>query len=148
MILYDINIGFPMLSEGARLKFEVEKTVPFDDYSLGGIDDWRVFQPPEAGYREYDFIHTPKGDESGWAGLELENPAIKLGLKIYFDKTTLPYLAQWKMMGEGLYVLAMQPMNTNVWGGRAEVRRQGALPDLEASESRRYTIEIEVIEYP
>ncbi|HJS29533.1 MAG TPA: aldose 1-epimerase family protein [Anaerolineales bacterium] len=148
MILYDINIGFPMLSERARLQFEVDKTVPFDDYSLGGIEDWRVFQSPEAGFREFDFIHTPKADQRGWASLELENPALKLGLRIAFNTATLPYLAQWKMMGEGLYVLAMQPMNTNVWGGRAEVRRQNALPYLEAGESRGYEVEIDVVEYP
>jgi Domain of unknown function (DUF4432) len=146
MILYDINIGFPLLSESARLKFEVENTVPFDEHSEGGIADWQVFQPPVDDYQEFDFIHTPKGDERGWAELVLENPGLKLGLRIAFDKKTLPYLAQWKMMRDGLYILAMQPMNTNVWGGRAEVRRQGALPYLSAGESRGYSIEIEVIE--
>jgi hypothetical protein len=32
MLLYDINIGFPLLSETARLKFDVEKTIPWDSW--------------------------------------------------------------------------------------------------------------------
>jgi hypothetical protein len=58
----------------------------------------------------------------------------------------LPYLAQWKMMRRVVRA-AVQPMNTHVWGGRAEVRKQNALPYLQAGESRNYTLEIEVIEY-
>jgi hypothetical protein len=147
LILYDVNIGFPMLNETATLKFDVENTVPFSDVGEKGMDEWMVFQPPTPEYEEHDFIHTPIGDVRGWAEVELVNPALNLGFKLSFDKTTLPYLAQWKMMREGLYVLAMQPMNTNVWGGRAEVRKQNALPYLEAGESRNYALEIEVVEY-
>lgn len=147
MLLYDINLGFPLLSEHARLKFEVEKTVPWDELARQEIDQWMVFEPPSEDYVERDYTHTPRADENGWAKLELENPELKLGLQLSFDQKTLPYLAQWKMMREGLYVLAVQPMNTHVWGGRAEVRKQNALPYLQAGESRNYTLEIEVIEY-
>ena len=148
LILYDVNVGFPMLSESARLKFDVAATVPFDDIARKEMNEWMVFQPPTPDYQERDYTHTPLVDEKGWATVELENPSLKLGLRLSFDQTTLPYLAQWKMMREGLYVLAIQPMNCNVWGGRAEVRRQNALPYLDAGESRRYALEIEVIEYP
>ena len=147
MLLYDVNIGFPLLSQSARLKFDVEKSVPWDELARQEIDEWMVFGPPVADYVERDYTHKPRADENGWAKVELENPELKLGLRLSFDRTTLPYLAQWKMMREGLYVLAMQPMNTQVWGGRAEVRKQNALPYLQAGESRNYSLEIEVIEY-
>lgn len=147
MLLYDINIGFPLLSENARLKFVVEATAPWDELARKEADRWMVFQPPIAGYMERDYTHTPRVDERGWATAELENPELKLGLRLSFDAKTLPYLAQWKMMREGLYVLAIQPMNTNVWGGRAEVRKQNALPFLEAGETRKYAFELEVVEY-
>jgi hypothetical protein len=146
MLLYDINMGFPLLSESSRLKFDVEKTFPWDERSQNEIGEWNIFQPPAANYIERDFTHIPRMDANGWAHVELHNPTLKLALRISFDATYLPYLAQWKMMREGLYVLAMQPMNTHVWGGRAEVRKQGALPYLQAGESRSYALEIEVIE--
>jgi hypothetical protein len=147
MILYDINMGFPLLSEHARLHFDTIKTIPWDHIAQEEIGEWTIFQPPSADYQERDYTHTPLADEKGWATVELENPSLKLGLRLSFDQTTLPYLAQWKMMREGLYVLAMQPMNCNVWGGRAEVRKQNALSYLNAGESRNYTIEIEALDY-
>ena len=148
MILYDVNVGFPLLSESARLKFDVKATAPWDDNAKKGIADWMVFQPPTPDYQEQDYTHTPRTDDKGWANIELQNPSLNLGLRLSFDETTLPYLAEWKMMREGLYVLAIQPMNCNVWGGRAAVRKQNALPYLNAGESRSYALEIEVIEYP
>jgi hypothetical protein len=147
LILYDINIGFPLLSESTRLKFDVTDTAPWDELAQREEDEWKVFQAPTSEYRERDYTHTPHANAQGWATVEVENPDLKLGLRLSFDQKTLPYLAEWKMMGEGLYVLAIQPMNSNVWGGRAEVRKQGVLPYLEAGESRRYAMEIEVIEY-
>jgi hypothetical protein len=147
MILYDINIGFPVLSESAQLKFDVVDTNPWDDAALKGKDDWMNFHPPVSDYQEQDFTHTPQANDVGWATAELMNPSLQLGLRLNFDQTTLPYLAQWKMMRAGLYVLAIQPMNCNVWGGRAEVRKQNALPYLDAGESRKYALEIEVVEY-
>jgi hypothetical protein len=145
--LYDINLGFPLLSERAHLKFDVKETYPWDENAQKGIDEWMIFQPPAPGYQEQDYTHTPLADEHGWAKAELENTDLELGLRLSFDQTTLPYLAEWKMMREGLYVLAIQPMNCNVWGGRAEVRKQNALPYLQAGESRSYAMELEVLEY-
>jgi hypothetical protein len=147
LILYDVNMGFPLLSESAHLKFDVKETFPWDDNARKGIDDWMIFHPPIPNFQEQDYTHTPMVNDDGWATVELENPSLELGLRLSFDQTTLPYLAEWKMMREGLYVLAMQPMNCKVWGGRAEVRKQNALPFLKGGESRRYAIEIEVIDY-
>lgn len=148
MIMYHINAGFPLLSEKARLKFNVRETIPYDDASQQGVKDWMVFQPPTAGFLEQNFVHVPVPDERGWSVAELENPELKLGLRLSFDTSTLPYLNEWKMMGEGLYVLAIEPINCNADGGRALAREQNLLPFLEVGESRRYTLEIEVVEYP
>jgi hypothetical protein len=148
LILYDVNMGFPLLSENARLKFDVKETIPFDSNNDKDISDWMIFQSPTADYQERDYIHTPQADDQGWAKVELDNPSLKLGMRLSFDTKTLPYLAQWKMMREGVYVLAMQPMNTNIWGGRAAVRKQNALPYLQPGESQNYAMEIEIIERP
>jgi len=147
MILYHVNLGFPLLSEKARLKFDVRGTTPYDDASRRGLKEWMVFQPPTAGYLEQNFIHAPVPDEKGWAVAELENSELKLGLRLSFDTSTLPYLNEWKMMGEGSYVLAIEPINCTADSGRGPAREQKLLPFLEAGESRSYTLEIEVVEY-
>jgi hypothetical protein len=147
MILYHVNAGFPMLSEHARLKFEVEATLPRDSDSVSGLKDWSVFQPPTPDFKEQNFIHTPVADDRGWAKAELENPGLGLSLRLSFDKTTLPFLNEWKMMGEGLYVLGIEPMNCfDVFNGRAETRKKESLPYLKAGESVEYALEIEVME--
>jgi hypothetical protein len=106
-----------------------------------------VFDFPIANYQVQDYTHAPQVDQAVCANVVLENPELKISVKLAFDQTTLPYLAEWKMMREGSYVLAMQPMNCYVWGGKAEVRRQNALPFRNAGESCKYTIELEVLEY-
>lgn len=148
MILYHVNLGFPLLSEKACLKFDVLETKPRNENSHQGINDWMVFQQPTSDYLEQNFIHTPVADEKGWAVAELENQELKLGLRLSFDTSTLPYLNEWKMMGEGLYVLGIEPINCAANGGRGPAREQNLLPFLEAGESRRYTLEVEVVEYP
>lgn len=147
MLMYHINTGFPLLSESARLKFEVSASQPEDEASVRGLADWRVCQPPTAGFQEQNFVHTPVGDAQGWACAEVENPSLRLGLRLKFDTRNLPYLNEWKMMGEGLYILSIEPMNCNPLPGRAAMRLQNTLPVLEAGESRSYALELEVIEY-
>ena len=147
MIMYHINTGFPLLTEMARLKFDVLETVPEDEVSAQALADWRVFQPPTPGFKEQNFIHTPVVDPDGWAHAEVENPGLGLGLRLSFDSRTLPYLNEWKMMGEGLYVLAIEPMNCNPLPGRAAMQSQKKLPYLQPGESRSYTLELEILEH-
>jgi hypothetical protein len=61
-----------------------------------------------------------------------------------FDKASFPYLVQWKMMGEGTYVLGIEPANCPVIGGRVAASEQGALPQLAPGETRLYCLEVEV----
>ena len=147
MIMYHINTGFPLLNERAHLKFDVLETIPEDDVSAQALADWMVFQPPTPGFQEQNFIHKPVANPDGWTQAEVENPSLGLGLRLSFDTRTLPYLNEWKMMGEGLYVLAIEPMNCNPLPGRVAMKSQKKLPYLEPGESRSYTLELEVVEY-
>jgi hypothetical protein len=146
MILYHVNLGFPLLSETSRLNLDVEETIPRDADAKAGIADWRSFQPPTAGYREQVFIHTPQASDENIVTAEVTNPALGLGLRLAYDRTTLPYLVQWKMMGEGLYVLGVEPTNSHTILGRAAARESGKLTYLDAGESRRYVLELAVVE--
>jgi hypothetical protein len=147
MILYHFNLGFPLVSEDARLHLEAEQTVPRDADAEVGLADWRSFQSPTAGYREQVFRHVPVADDEGKARVELENPSLGLGLQWCYDRASLPHLFQWKMMGEGTYVLGLEPGNSSGIQGRAAARESGDLPHLAPGESRSYALEVEVIEY-
>ncbi|HEX7556762.1 MAG TPA: DUF4432 family protein, partial [Leptolinea sp.] len=60
------------------------------------------------------------------------------------DTTTLPYLMEWKMMGEGAYIVGIEPANCNGLGGRAATRESGQLPLLKPGESCDYHMDLEV----
>ena len=147
MILYHFNIGFPLVSEDSRLHLEAEETVPRDKDAEAGLAHWKDLQPPRPAYREQVFRHKLKVDDEGRARVEIENPVLRVGLRLTYDSTDLPYLYQWKMMGEGMYVLGIEPANCGVMAGRAAARRRGELPHLRSGESRDYALEAEVVEY-
>lgn len=147
MILYHINTGFPLLSENTVLKLDSLEILPQDEESRHGFDEWASFQPPTHGFLEQNFVHRPRPSPDGWAEAQVLNPKLGLGLRLRYHTSNLPYLNEWKMMAEGLYVLAVEPMNCNYLPGRAAMRAQKTLPELQPRESRKYRIELEVLEF-
>ncbi len=145
MLLYHFNLGFPLVSEKAQLHLQTEATLPKDEHSKSGIGEWDRFQKPTPGYQEQVFIHRPKTDENGITHFEWHNPQLEIGLRWSYKRANLPYLMEWKMMGEGAYVVGIEPANCNGTAGRLALREEGSLPLLEAGESREYQIDLEVI---
>jgi hypothetical protein len=139
MILYHFNFGWPLLSEHARLgipSVEVIAQRPEAEH-----DAWTELAPPQRGYRERVYLHRLR---DGRAHVTLENPKIGLGVSIGFDSAALPALAQWKMLGEGEYVLGLEPTNVEHLSGRPSARAAGVLPMLAPGQSVTYELEIEV----
>lgn len=143
MILYHINLGFPLLDETCRLEAPPHPVRPRDSVAEPGIKEWMRFQPPRAGYSEQVFYHDLPADDEGWAAIRLVNPTLGLWLRVRYRKDTLPNLIQWKQMGQGAYVLGLEPANCGV-EGRSVDRERGTLEYLEAGESREFQVEIEV----
>ena len=63
--------------------------------------------------------------------------------RLTWSAKQLPVLVQWKMPGEGTYVLGIEPGNCRV-GGRVAERERGTLAHLKPGESRTYELEFEV----
>ena len=145
MILYHCNLGFPLISDRSKLHIAADETVARDADAAAGINEWRVFQPPTPGYREQVFRHVPKTDRDGQVTLRVVNPSLDLGLQIKYDSKHLPHLFQWKMMGQGAYVLGLEPANSSAIEGRAVARERDDLPQLEPGESRSYHLLFEII---
>lgn len=142
MLLYHCNLGFPLLNADAQLKINAAKTVPRDAVAEVGIDRWNQFQPPTPGYAEQVFRHEVIPDGDGMASATLQNA--DLSLTIRYSHDTLPHLFQWKMMGQGAYVLGIEPANSTAIAGRAVARERGDLPHLEPGETRRYRLRFEI----
>jgi hypothetical protein len=140
-ILYHMNMGFPFLSEDAEVIIEPIKTEPRNDAANSGINNFHEIDIPTAGFQEQVFCHTMKADENGDTSVALRNKKLGIALTIKFNVTQLPYLIQWKMMGQGEYVLGLEPSNVPL-KNRKELRDDSTLPFLQPGESVTNAIEV------
>lgn len=144
MMLYHINAGWPLVDAGAMLLVHERGMKPRDAQAEEGAQTARMLTAPIAGYKEQVFYHDLIADADGLATVCLVNRRIELALAVRFRQQELPRFIQWKMMGEGTYVLGMEPANCGV-EGRAKERERGTLQFLEPGEERHFEIEIGVL---
>ena len=125
MLLYHCNLGFPVLSADSELLINDAEVQPRDAACAPGLPQHRRFDPPTPGYTEQVFYHISKTDAEGYARAALVNRPFRggrgLGVSLRWHVAELPWMAQWKMMGQGLYVSGLEPA-TNWTIGRAGER--------------------------
>lgn len=143
-LLYHCNFGYPVVSPNTELLLQTERTEPRDAEAAQGIAQHTRFQSPTAGYAEQVFYHYPRTDPDGYARAALVNRAMHFGAYIRFRTAELPHLVQWKMMGQGAYVVGLEPCNCWVQG-RAHDRDAGVLRHLEPGKSVSTRLEIGVL---
>jgi hypothetical protein len=145
MMLYHVNPGWPFVDDGSRLLLHARSTVPRDAEAAKGTAEAARFIAPQPGYREQVFFHDLVADADGHACALLLNPRLQVGVYVRYRQKELPRYIEWKMMGEGTYVVGMEPANCSVMG-RAGEREAGTLQHLESGEERRFSVEIGVVE--
>jgi len=144
MLLYHFNLGYPLLDEDAVLLTPSRTVDPRDTEALQGVRNWQQMQPPTQGYAEQVFYHDLHADEAGNTCVALVNRRLALGVALHFNKKQLFNFTQWKQMGQGEYVLGMEPCNCYV-GGRFDPRNQNVQEYLKPGESKNFDIEIEIL---
>ncbi len=142
-ILYHINAGFPLLDENTNLIVDAKSVEPRNDHAKTGMDSILDFTKPIAGYEEMCYFHEMNADENGFAKVSLINKRLDIGLSIKFNQNELPYLTEWKMMGEGEYVVGIEPCNLKI-KDRQELIDKNLLPYLLPGEIKNINIEIAV----
>jgi hypothetical protein len=149
MLLYHINIGYPLLDKDSRLIEPESEVLPKDDEAKKGLNDFDKFSTPNHGFKEQVFIHNIKADSNGKSNIALINESFNngtgLGISLSFNKDNLNYLMQWKQMGEGEYVCGIEPTNCSIFG-RAESRKAGSLQFIEPGEVKKYKLEFKILE--
>lgn len=147
MILYHMNFGYPLLSGDSVLELEASEVSPVNDMAANEMEEYDNLQGPQEDYEERIYVHQPKVDEDGNCSVSLFNPNLGdgLGLKLIFEKSNLPYLTEWKMMGQREYVLGLEPANCPL-KDREQLKKEGEIPTLAPHESLEYNIKIEVFE--
>ena len=141
MLLYHMNMGYPLLSENAVIDIPSDTVRPRDAQAAKDLDTWNRMLPPTPGFEEQCYFHT--FGKEGKASIY--NPDIRKGLTISFDKDVLDNFTQWKMMGYRDYVLGLEPSNCSL-AGRAAQRKSGELKFLKPGEKKTYVVKVELTE--
>jgi hypothetical protein len=145
MFLQHFNLGFPLVDSTTHLELPEHSTAPRDETGKAGLHSYQEFSEPIPGYQEQVFYHDLVAGEDGFVAVRLVNPAFDggrgLGVQWRYKKSAYPVLVEWKMMGEGLYVVGIEPANCHVEGRCAE-RERGTLITLQPGETRRHWMEV------
>jgi hypothetical protein len=147
MILYHVNVGYPVVADGARLITPAAEVFPRDEAARAGMDQRTTFPAPQDGFTEHVFRHELQDTDAERVSASVVNPGFEptggIALSVSWDPRQLPRMWQWRMLGPGMYLTGLEPANCGL-AGRAAEREAGTLQELEPGESRRSGISIRV----
>jgi len=150
MILYHMNMGFPILGRSSRLLIGEALTQPMDNESKkeGNLKNYSSFGEPVKGYIDQVFEHDIKPETDGFCSFAFVNPDLNngsgFGIGFSFTKESLPYLTQWKKLDEGEYVCGLEPSNCYVRGRETE-RKSGMLKFLNPGEKAKMVVKLVIL---
>jgi hypothetical protein len=150
-LLYHFNIGYPVVDEGAELLASVTEQVEGSifDAEQGASQRYREFSGPEEKFVAEGFVLPMATASDGWVSAAVVNRGFKgidggLGVSLRYDPSTLPVYLEWRMMGEGLYAVGMEP-STNTFGTVPELLEAGYPLMMEPGEERVYQLEFGIL---
>ena len=140
MLLYHCNAGYPLVDENAEVVLSQSAMEPRDDDARRGLSQWNRGAPPQRGFKEQVFIHTPKADGDGWSVAGVRNASLGRGFAVHFRPDELQACFSWRMLAPRTYVLAVEPANCPTIQGRIAAQAAGTLPLLQPGETREYHV--------
>ncbi len=131
MLLYHLNLGWPLVDEGAVLEALPHEVTPQTEHAAAGLAEWSEITAPVPNFKEQVYYHELPSDPQGIATVRLSNRRLGLALRVTYRTAELPYLIQWKMLGQGEYVVGLEPANCYP-EGQAQAAKRGLLRHLPA----------------
>lgn len=145
MMLYHVNAGWPVVDEGSRLLLHARETQARDAIAAPGLPYAKAISSPIPHFREQVFYHDLIADHEGFVTALLLNRRLQLGLYVRCRQHELPKFAEWKMMGQGEYVVGLEPANCTV-EGRVHERASGSLEFIDPGEKKEFLLSIGVLD--
>lgn len=142
-LLYHINVGQPLLQQGARIHLPANRIVARDARAAEGLDDWQVYRGPEAGYAEQVYFSTPTADDNGWTTALLTKADNSQGFALEYHTGSLPCFTQWKNtigVNDG-YVTGLEP-GTGFPNTRSFEESKGRLVMLQPGEKKVFQLRL------
>ncbi len=146
MYCYHINVGHPVLAEGARYVAPIRDVIwaaHADSYDAQGVG-YRTAPAPIANFHEQVWQHDMAPDADGRVNVALVNERIGFGFEVETRKDQFPAMYQWQNFHAGHYAMGIEPSTNHVMG-KDFARERGELIQLEHGEERRYDTVLRVL---
>jgi hypothetical protein len=143
MLLYHINLGWPLVDSGAVLDAPDHPVTPQTERAAEGLAEWAAVGAPVPGFAEQVYYHDLPADSHGMAAIRLVNAKLGLAFRVAYRVAELPFLIQWKMTGQGEYVVGLEPANCFPEGQEQNAKR-GTLRMLSPGEEVETLVRLSV----
>lgn len=148
MLLYHINLAWPLLDEGSRYLAAIRDVVwaahAGADYRRQNVG-YRTMPAPQHGFHEQVWQHEMAADASGEVPAALVNDRIGLGLEVVTRKDQFPCQYEWQNFQAGQYAFGIEPSTHHVLGNLA-ARERGEMIWLEHGDTRSYDTTFRVLD--
>lgn len=145
MLLYHVNVGYPIVAPGARLVAPDAEVVPRDPPAAALVAEHGDFPEPQEGFGQLVYEHRLRQPDAGRASIGIANPDWEptggIAVSVEFDPRQLPHLWQWRMLAPGMYLTGLEPATCGILGRAAE-RERGTLVTLQPGERRSFDVTI------
>lgn len=143
MLLYHFNMGYPLLSEQAKLHIPSQRVIPRTPWAQAHLGSWAEITAPATPYEEMCYYHDLQKDETGLVTVGIANPAENMALHLTYDSAVLDHFVQWKQLGCGEYAMGLEPCNATI-EGRDKARADGTIKYIEPGQRISYPFTIAI----
>ena len=108
-LLYHVNLGYPLLDEGAELVDDACEVIPRTPWAAEHAKMRTKMEKPVANEEEMCYflrLKTPR--------VCLKNKSLGKQFVLEWTKETLPHFVEWKSMASGDYALGLEPCTTEL----------------------------------
>jgi len=132
-LLYHINLGAPLLGEGAQVVCPAVEICPRNDHAAKDIQNWQSYAGPTPGFEEMVYFFQLAADDNGQTTALLKSRSGNSGIRVSFNINQLPYFIVWKNTAaeQDGYVTGLEPA-TNFPNPKSFEAQQGRVIPLDA----------------
>jgi hypothetical protein len=144
-LLYHINLGAPLLEEGAQALVPVRMVAPRTPRAAEGIDAWNEYGAPQSGFAEQVYFFDLHADADENTAVLLKNAGGSRGFSIRFNKRQLPWFILWRNSGalEDGYVTGLEP-STNFPNPRTFEGKHGRVVNIPPGGKATFELQLEI----
>lgn len=131
-LLYHVNVGYPMLDEGAELIDDAEEIIPRTPWAAAHLAERIKMGAPVDNEEEMCYflrLKTPR--------VTLKNATLGKRFTLEWSQDTLPNFVEWKSMASGDYALGLEPSTT-------ELDERFSFATIEKGEKRLFSLKLSV----